>query len=251
MYTIYHIPAKRYVGCTTDLKRRMSDWWNCHNVPLDSVEVLWETDDIVDASIMEKWEQFRIYGKADSHYYHIEHSEEKVRKWKELIGERTLEKNLNEVSSGTHPWMGEKGSVHNKNKETKKVISGTHVFLKRPDGSSVTSDRVKRENYKNPSSEESVRKKISDHQKLRAKKGIHQFQHKKRLICEYCSKNVPSNIYAVFHGIKCKNAPSGIRISRHVPAIVECEHCGKSVDKRNYARWHGMNCRKVDGAENA
>lgn len=70
MYTVYYIPSKNYVGCTNNLKRRLNpNWWG-HDVPIEEVEILFQSDNILLASHREQEYQQQLLGKADGQYYH-------------------------------------------------------------------------------------------------------------------------------------------------------------------------------------
>lgn len=88
MYTVYHISSKEYIGCTNDLERRMLGSYG-HGISLDEVEILWETENIYEASYREQFEQFRIYGVSDNYLYH-EHQSEDIKKRRNQAVSETL-----------------------------------------------------------------------------------------------------------------------------------------------------------------
>jgi len=99
-----------------------------------------------------------------------------------------------------------------------RVNSGQHQYLKRKDGSSMTSDRV-----------------IA---------GTHNFitnhPNKKTATCPHCNKIGGETNMMRFHFVNCWNNPNKTEIKRET---FTCKHCNKTTNKGNYIRWHGSNCR--------
>lgn len=83
----------------------------------------------------------------------------------------------------------------------KRVEEGTHQFLKRLDGSSVSSDRVK--NGTCPLSKRIDGTSVASD---RVKNKTHPFLrgNKKQLTCPHCGKTMDCGNYARYHGDKCK-----------------------------------------------
>jgi predicted GIY-YIG superfamily endonuclease len=70
LYYVYLIKrhpkdGKPYVGCTKDVELRMKG----HKVSIDNAEILFETDDIQEASLKEQELQIKYCGKADGCFY--------------------------------------------------------------------------------------------------------------------------------------------------------------------------------------
>lgn len=78
IYSDYHIPShpsdgKSYVGCTINLKERMRQ----HGVSMKEVDILFQSEDIIEASYAEQQYQKIILGEADGLFYHLTASEER------------------------------------------------------------------------------------------------------------------------------------------------------------------------------
>lgn len=77
IYSVYHIQDKPevgpYVGCSKNLKRRAGE----HGVSLKDLEILFQSEDIIEASLMEKEEWIRLTGREwTGKFYHLMCSEE-------------------------------------------------------------------------------------------------------------------------------------------------------------------------------
>jgi hypothetical protein len=143
MYTVYKIQehpknVMPYIGCTSNIDLRMSSFG--HNVPKEHIEILWKTDDIIDASIMEQWEQLRLLGKSDNHFYHLEHSLESVDKWKASLRERNESRIWTDES---RIRLSEYRTGRMASRETRKKMSIVHLGNRSKTGMTYTPEQKK------------------------------------------------------------------------------------------------------------
>lgn len=103
------------------------------------------------------------------------------------------------VENGTHNFLGKDHAGIKSNK--KRLANGTHNFQKRPDGSSISSDRVAKgtHNFLNGATNPG-----SIANKERAKNGTHYFQ--QPWVCPHCGKaGKGPTLFKRWHGDNCRN----------------------------------------------
>ena len=105
--------------------------------------------------------------------------------------------NLKRVAEHTHPFLTRPDGT---SVTSDKIKRGEHNLQKRPDGTSVSSDRVKA-GYHNFL----TRPDGTSHASDRVKAGTNPFQNPKSWKCEHCSKEgTGMGTYCRYHGDKCK-----------------------------------------------
>lgn len=105
----------------------------------------------------------------------------------------------------------------------REVEKGTHIWLKRADGSSKGL--------------ENSLKSVAN--------GTHNFQkaNAPRYTCEYCGKeNIDIGNYHKLHGENCLKNPN-ISEESLKKRKMKCEFCGKETDPGNFKKHHGDNCK--------
>lgn len=111
-----------------------------------------------------------------------------------MCSENTKKHNMKRVIEGTHNFLG---SEHAKITQKKRVKNGTHNFL----GGNLQS-KINKKKIEEGSHHFLGGKLQSELMIKRLKNGTHPSQIKKT--CEHCNKTIGSNMYARFHGNKCK-----------------------------------------------
>jgi hypothetical protein len=114
-------------------------------------------------------------------------------------------------------------------------------FLKRADGSSVSSDRAKTGNHQYL--------KRTDGTSLSSDRvcaGTHNFvtnhPNKKQVTCPHCNLTGGKANMNRFHFNNCWSNPNRSEIKRET---FTCDHCGIVTNKGNYNRWHGAACKSL------
>jgi len=138
------------------------------------------------------------------------------------------ELNLQRVKDGTHPWVGD-GS-HQRKIQQDKLENSTHHFMKRPDGTSMSSDRMRDGTSKFLDAE---------WQKEKARKSVENGTN--NLLTRPDGTNLQTDRIANgTHNLIGEDSPTQVKW--------KCPHCeteGKSL--ANYKRWHGDKCKnKMD-----
>lgn len=115
-------------------------------------------------------------------------------KFSKLCSENAKRQNKKRVEERSHNFLG---SEHAKITQRKKVSDGSHHFLGGKLQSEINKKRIENKTH------HFLGGKIQSELMLkRIANGSHPSQIKKT--CEYCNKTIGSNVYARFHGNKCK-----------------------------------------------
>lgn len=141
----------------------------------------------------------------------------------EELSEIAKKEAARQIHLGIHPFMGKHGSDLAKRVQKELVETKRHHLLRRPDGSSIASDKVKEGTHHFLGGE--IQKKSSQQrvidgthnwlngepsrqlQKQLVAENRHHFQHKKKIECPHCLKEFDAGNYKRYHGNKCKFNP--------------------------------------------
>lgn len=117
-----------------------------------------------------------------------------------------------------------------------RVASGTHHLLKRPDGSSISSDKVKNGTHHFLNCGENTRRRNLE----RVEDGTNPF------LGGEIQRNLAKKLVAEgkHHFLGGSINQKMLAEGRHTSQIKKtCEHCSKSISINMFHRWHGDNCK--------
>lgn len=224
IYSNYHIQnhpkdGLPYVGTTNNLKRRAGE----HEVSENDVEILFQTEFMMLASVLEQELQRVIIGKSDGHFYHLlDLSEERNRKisdaMKGVMKSPDHRQAISDATQGRIPWNkglstgpASQESI-DKRKETR---SQPEVEAKRLAAFNETNKRQDVKDRRSKSNKEAQnRPEVQDKRRATMKE-----------------VNARPEVKAK-HREAAKNRPNK-----------ECPHCHRMLDSMNYGRYHGDKCK--------
>lgn len=125
--------------------------------------------------------------------------------------------------------------------QLQRVENGTHTLLKRPDGTSVTSDRVNHPDYVNSFSTRPDGTNVTSDRTLMGLNPWSKRPDGSSVASDKVSDGTHLWVQDGYHTELNKWMISqGLHASQKK---IECPHCQKVVDSPNYGRWHGDKCK--------